>query len=62
MRRADRLFQLVQLLRTRRFATGAQLAFELGVSKRTVYDDIRGLEASGIPIKGEAGFGLRESW
>ncbi|HEU4431737.1 MAG TPA: HTH domain-containing protein, partial [Myxococcota bacterium] len=37
MRRADRLFRLVQLLRARRFATGDQIAGELRVSKRTIY-------------------------
>ncbi len=59
MRRADRLFQLVQLLRSRRTATGQQLADELGVSKRTVYRDIRDLEYAGVPIRGEAGVGYR---
>ncbi|MCG8592040.1 MAG: YafY family transcriptional regulator [Proteobacteria bacterium] len=59
MRRADRLFQLVQHLRARRFATGEQLARELGVSKRTIYRDMRDLEASGVPIRGEAGVGYR---
>jgi predicted DNA-binding transcriptional regulator YafY len=59
MRRADRLFRLVQLLRARRFATGAQIGSELGISKRTVYRDVADLQASGIPIKGEAGVGYR---
>ena len=59
MRRADRLFQLVQLLRSRRFATGQQLADELRVSKRTVYRDIRDLAGSGVPIRGEAGVGYQ---
>jgi predicted DNA-binding transcriptional regulator YafY len=59
MRRADRLFQLVSLLRARGFATGQQLAESLGVSKRTVYRDIRDLERSGVPIRGEAGVGYR---
>ncbi|MGH0031272.1 MAG: helix-turn-helix transcriptional regulator [Myxococcota bacterium] len=59
MRRADRLFQLVQLLRLRRHATGQDLADELGVSLRTVYRDIRDLEYSGVPIRGEAGVGYR---
>ncbi len=59
MRRADRLFQLVQLLRSRRAATGAQLADELGVATRTVYRDIRDLQYSGVPIRGEAGVGYR---
>lgn len=57
MRRADRLFRLVQLLRSRRLVTAAQLADELGVSVRTVYRDVRDLEDSGVPIRGEAGVG-----
>lgn len=59
MRRADRLFRLVQVLRVRRFATGEQIARELGVSKRTVYRDVADLQSSGIPIQGEAGVGYR---
>jgi len=59
MRRADRLFRLVQLLRTSRVRTGASLAEELGVSVRTVYRDIRDLEHRGVPIEGEAGVGYR---
>ncbi len=59
MRRADRLFQLVQILRTRRFATGEELASAVGVSKRTLYRDVRDLVYSGVPIKGEAGVGYR---
>jgi predicted DNA-binding transcriptional regulator YafY len=59
MRRADRLFRLVQLLRARRFATGEQIAGELGVSKRTVYRDVADLQGSGVPIRGEAGVGYR---
>ncbi|HEX6883832.1 MAG TPA: YafY family protein [Planctomycetota bacterium] len=57
MRRADRLFQLVQLLRARRLSTAAQLAAELEVSPRTVYRDVADLIASGVPIEGEAGVG-----
>lgn len=59
MRRADRLFQLVQYLRTRRAATGQQIADELRVSVRTIYRDIIDLQTSGIPIRGEAGVGYR---
>lgn len=59
MRRADRLFQLVQLLRSRRLCTAEWLAQELEVSKRTVYRDIRDLERSGVPVRGEAGVGYR---
>jgi predicted DNA-binding transcriptional regulator YafY len=59
MRRADRLFHLVQLLRTRRFNTAAQLADELRVSLRTVYRDVRDLVEAGTPIEGEPGVGYR---
>ncbi|MDP6977794.1 MAG: YafY family protein [Myxococcota bacterium] len=59
MRRADRLFKLVQFLRTHRAATGRQIADELRVSVRTVYRDVGDLQASGIPIRGEAGVGYR---
>jgi len=57
MRRADRLFQIVQLLRQSRATTAAQLAAELQVSERTVYRDVQDLGRSGIPIQGEAGVG-----
>ena len=59
MRRADRLFLLVQLLRARSITTADELAGELAISKRTVYRDIRDLAASGVPIEGEAGVGYR---
>lgn len=57
MRRADRLFQLVQLLRARPVTTAERLATELEVSPRTVYRDVADLIASGVPIEGEAGVG-----
>ena len=57
MRRADRLFQIIQLLRTRRVLTAQQLAEKLEVSMRTVYRDVADLLASGVPIEGEAGVG-----
>src|SRR5215470_12590932 len=60
MRRADRLFQIVQLLRRRRTATTAtHIAERLGVSERTVYRDVQDLIAAGTPIDGEAGVGYR---
>jgi predicted DNA-binding transcriptional regulator YafY len=60
MRRGDRLFQVVQLLRRRRGATtAAYIAERLGISERTVYRDIRDLIATGTPIDGEAGVGYR---
>ncbi|MCG9755974.1 YafY family transcriptional regulator [Shewanella insulae] len=57
MRRADRLFQIVQILRHRRLTTAKQLAERLEVSSRTIYRDIQDLCLSGIPIEGEAGVG-----
>src|SRR5436190_22351783 len=57
MRRADRLFRIVQRLRRRGATTARQLAEALEVSERTVYRDVRDLLSSGVPIQGEAGVG-----
>ena len=57
MRRADRLFAIVQALRGRRLTTAKQLADRLQVSERTIYRDIQDLSLSGVPILGEAGVG-----
>jgi predicted DNA-binding transcriptional regulator YafY len=57
MRRADRLFQITQLLRNRRVITANQLAERLEVSVRTIYRDIQDLSLSGIPVQGEPGVG-----
>lgn len=64
MRRADRLFQIVQYLRAGRLLTAHKLAERLEVSERTVYRDIADLQASGVPIDGEAGVGylMREGY
>ena len=59
MRRADRLFALVQLIRGRRLSTAAWLAGRLEVSPRTVYRDVADLQLQGVPIEGEAGVGYR---
>ncbi|MEO8124417.1 MAG: YafY family protein [Burkholderiales bacterium] len=59
MRRADRLFQLVQLVRGRRLSTAEFIARRLEVSVRTVYRDIADLQRQGVPIEGEAGVGYR---
>jgi predicted DNA-binding transcriptional regulator YafY len=59
MRRADRLFQIVQLIRGRRLSTAAFLAQRLEVSPRTVYRDVADLQHQGVPIEGEAGVGYR---
>jgi predicted DNA-binding transcriptional regulator YafY len=57
MRRAGRLFQIIQLLRRNRVMTAAGLAGDLEVSERTVYRDVADLVRSGVPIEGEAGVG-----
>ena len=59
MRRADRLFQIVQLIRGRRLTTAHWLALRPEVSERTVYRAIADLQAQGVPIEGEAGVGYR---
>ena len=58
MRRADRLFQIIQVLRrTRKPLTADAIAAELETSKRTVYRDIATLIEQRVPIRGEAGMG-----
>src|SRR3981189_3635339 len=58
MRRADRLFQIIQVLRrTRKPLTADAIAGELGTSKRTIYRDIATLIGQRVPIRGEAGMG-----
>lgn len=57
MRRADRLFQILQYLRGGRLITAAQLAERLEVTPRTIYRDVAHLIGSGVPVEGEAGVG-----
>lgn len=58
MRRADRLFQIIQILRRgTRPVTADAIAEELETSKRTVYRDIADLIGQRAPIRGEAGVG-----
>jgi predicted DNA-binding transcriptional regulator YafY len=58
MRRADRLFQIIQILRRGRGPHIAdRIADELETSKRTVYRDIAALLGQRVPIRGEAGVG-----
>ncbi|HVZ42732.1 MAG TPA: YafY family protein [Ramlibacter sp.] len=59
MRRADRLFHIIQLIRGRRLTTAAYLATRLEVSERTIYRDVADLQLQGVPIEGEAGVGYR---
>jgi predicted DNA-binding transcriptional regulator YafY len=58
MRRADRLFQVIQILRRSKGpVTAAALAAELETSKRSVYRDIGALIGQRVPTRGEAGLG-----
>jgi predicted DNA-binding transcriptional regulator YafY len=58
MKKAERLFQLVMLLRSRRTAMTAEaIADIMGVSVRTVYRDVQSLVLSGVPVEGEPGVG-----
>jgi predicted DNA-binding transcriptional regulator YafY len=58
MRRADRLLQIIQVLRRQQTPITANgIATAIEVSIRTVYRDIATLQASGVPIDGEAGVG-----
>lgn len=58
MRRADRLFQIIQILRrARKPVTADAIAAELETSKRSVYRDVATLISQRVPIRGEAGTG-----
>jgi predicted DNA-binding transcriptional regulator YafY len=58
MRRADRLFEIIQILRRKKRATrAADLAARLEVSERTIYRDIADMVSRGVPIDGAAGVG-----
>ncbi|SRR5216683_1527202 len=64
MRRADRLFEIIQQIRRGRLTTARKLAERLEVSERTIYRDICDLIACEVPIEGEAGVGysLRQGY
>ena len=58
MRRADRLFDIIQTLRAAsQPLTAAALAAKLEVTVRTIYRDIAALQARRVPIEGAAGIG-----
>ncbi len=57
MNKIQRLFQIVQQLKSKRLITAKQLAAYLEVSPRTIYRDVQLLLDSGIPVKGETGSG-----
>ena len=57
MRRADRLFEIIQILRRKKATRAVDLAALLEVSERTIYRDISDMVSRGVPIEGEAGVG-----
>ena len=59
MRKADKLFQLTNLIRVKQPITADEIAEELGVSVRTIYRYIGDLSVSGIPIYGTKGIGYQ---
>ena len=59
MRRADRLFDIIQALRQSKLVRAKDLADKLEVSERTIYRDIADLIASGVPTFAPAGGAVR---
>lgn len=59
MRRTDRLFDLLRILRDGKLHTAQEMAERLDVSVRTVYRDMQTLMVSGVPVDGERGAGYR---
>jgi predicted DNA-binding transcriptional regulator YafY len=57
MRRTDRLFDLIQILRDGKLHTAQGIADKLEVSTRTIYRDMDTLVAAGVPVQGERGVG-----
>jgi predicted DNA-binding transcriptional regulator YafY len=57
MRRTDRLFDIIQILRDGRLHRAQDIAARLEVSVRTIYRDMDTLVASGVPVQGERGVG-----
>ena len=57
MRRTDRLFDIIQILRDGKLHRAQDIADRLEVSVRTIYRDMDTLVASGIPVEGERGLG-----
>lgn len=57
MRRTDRLFDIIQILRDGNLHRAQDIAARLEVSVRTIYRDMDTLTASGVPVEGERGVG-----
>ncbi len=62
MKRDQRLYDLVQLMRDGRVRTASELARAMGVSTRTIWRDMAIMAQTGLPVAGERGVGyiLRE--
>ena len=59
MRRTDRLFAIIGILRDGRLHRAQDIATRLQVSVRTIYRDMDTLVASGVPVDGARGVGYR---
>ncbi|KAF0675124.1 helix-turn-helix transcriptional regulator [Profundibacterium mesophilum] len=59
MRRTDRLYEIIQVMRDGRVHRAEWLARRLGVSLRTIYRDLETLMGSGIPVEGRRGAGYQ---
>ncbi|MCJ9673919.1 HTH domain-containing protein, partial [Neorhizobium sp. SHOUNA12B] len=58
MRKASRLFEIIQILRlARKPVTAAEIALQLEVTVRSIYRDIAALQAMRVPIEGGRGIG-----
>jgi predicted DNA-binding transcriptional regulator YafY len=57
MSRTDILFQMTQIIRSRKYTTAAYLSDRLGLSVRTVYRYINDLSLAGVPVVSQTGKG-----
>ena len=57
VKRFDRIVAILVQLQSKRIVKAQELADRFEVSLRTIYRDVRTLEASGVPIVSEAGIG-----
>lgn len=58
MRKASRLFEIIQILRlAKKPVTAAEIAVQLEVTVRSIYRDIAALQAMRVPIEGGRGIG-----
>ncbi len=57
MNRIDRVSATLIQLQSKKFVTAGEIAERFGISKRTVYRDVKALEEAGVPLGGEPGKG-----